>query len=568
VLVVKKRFNLKSIRMKILLGFSIVIFFTLILGTYNYYAVQKINKDTKNIVNDQLPLLIADEKLTFNIAQRIALARAYVLYGDESYKEEFHQYTEDSKAIQEQVLELSDSERAKVLISTSIHWREIIENHVFAEYDRGNKEMAAEILAKDSQPIARELMKGFAVLSEEREGMIEQEGQNVIQSGESNLLVGMLISVLVIVIGIVAATITARKITKPVTLVMDRMNAIASGDLSQESLKTKSKDEIGQLVIATNQMNDKMRELLGQIGTVSETVSGQSEELTQSANEVKEGSHQIASTMQELASGSESQANNASELASAMQSFSAQVQEVNANGDHIHKSSKEVLEMTIEGGQLMTASIKQMAAIDQIVQDAVQKVHGLDSQSQEISKLVSVIKDIADQTNLLALNAAIEAARAGEHGRGFAVVADEVRKLAEQVALSVTDITGIVESIQKESSVVTESLQGGYNEVEQGTNQIKTTGETFDRINNAVSEMVNRIQAVSGNLETISTNSQEMNTSIDEIASISEESAAGVEQTSASVQQTSSSMEEVAGSSDELAKLAEELNGLVRQFKL
>jgi len=195
-------------------------------------------------------------------------------------------------------------------------------------------------------------------------------------------------------------------------------------------------------------------------------------------------------------------------------------------------------------------------------------VKTLEKQSEEITKLVGVIKDIADQTNLLALNAAIEAARAGEHGKGFSVVANEVRRLAEQVSLSVEDITFIVRNIQSESTFMTDSLQSGYKEVEKGTNQIKSTGETFEKINQALLEMTKGVQFISGNLSMIEDNSDEINHSIEEIATVSEGAAAGIEQTAASVQQTSSSMEQVATSSDRLAKSAETLFKQVGRFKI
>jgi len=373
--------------------------------------------------------------------------------------------------------------------------------------------------------------------------------------------------VVVLVIAIIISVVTTRNVTKQIKLVMERMKNIADGNLSHSPLEVNSTDEIGQLVTATNHMNDQMRVLLNQINMVSETVSSQSEELTQSAGEVKEGAEQIASTMQELASGSETQANSATDLSSTMQSFANEIDAAHRNSGRIEEFSNDVVKVTAEGSQLMESSKSQMMKIDQIVQDAVKKVQGLDMQSQAISKLVGVIHDIADQTNLLALNAAIEAARAGEHGKGFAVVADEVRKLAEQVSDSVSDITSIVTNIQTESSIVAESLQEGYKEVEQGTEQIEVTGEKFNSIHTAITDMVNSIKSVSENLGSIAEDSQQMNSTIEDIAAVSEESAAGIEQTSASSEQTSASMEEVAASSKDLSRLAEELNELVLRFK-
>ncbi|MFJ7976533.1 methyl-accepting chemotaxis protein [Peribacillus sp. NPDC096379] len=562
----KKRFNFKSIKMKMLFGFSLVILLVVLFGIYNFSAIKKSNEEAKNIVEKEVPLLIANEQMARTMANRISTARGYVLYGGD-YKDRFNEYTEEGKRNEAIVREIGASEEFDQLIEKTVEWRQFVAKEVFEEYDKGNIELARQNLAEKNQ-VVREIMVGYEELANKSRDSINKTESKIIANGGKTLFVATIVTILVILVSVAAALITSNIIAKPIIKVMERMKLISSGDLSNEPLETKSQDEVGQLVVATNEMSNNIRELLSEINVASGSITSQSEELTQSANEVNAGSQQIATTMQELAAGTESEARTASELANIMGLFSTSVQEANSNGELIQKASNEVFQMTSEGSQLMESSNKQMAKIDQIVQDAVHKVQGLDVKSQEISNLVSIIQEIAAQTNLLALNAAIEAARAGEHGRGFAVVADEVRKLAEQVSSSVADITDIVAGIQYESSLVTTSLQDGYNEVKQGTTQIKTTRETFASISSAVTEMVNSIKTVSENLSSISSNSEIMNGSISEIAAISEETAAGVEQTSASSQQISSSMEEVTNSSDDLAKLAEKLNRLVRQFKL
>lgn len=367
---------------------------------------------------------------------------------------------------------------------------------------------------------------------------------------------------------LVVVTIVLTRMLRNIPRVTEVMNELGQGNLNVVNIETKSQDEIGQLVTSTNLMQQRMRELISKISTVSETVNSKSEELTQSANDVKAGSEQVATTMQDLADGSESQANSTTELSAIMASFSEEAIEAHNNSTQVYESSNAVLEHTAEGSNLMERSTEQMKRIDHIIYESVEKVESLDTESKKISELVSVIKGIADQTNLLALNASIEAARAGESGKGFAVVANEVGKLADQVASSITGITDIVETIQYESAQVTESLRDGYKEVEQGTEQLTVTRNTFEEISTSVTQMVEGIRTISDNLSSISAKSDKMNVNIQEIAAISEESAAGVEQTSASSQQITSSMEEVVASSDELAILAEELNELIHQFRL
>ncbi|WP_010098512.1 methyl-accepting chemotaxis protein [Ornithinibacillus scapharcae] len=393
----------------------------------------------------------------------------------------------------------------------------------------------------------------------------EEEALNSLSSFTKIMVVLFSLSTIIM---IVLVFFLLRYMLKEIPRVTGVMAELAQGNLSEVSLQTKSIDEMGKLLTSTNQLNTKLRDIVSQISEVSETVSSHSEELSQSTNEVKTGSEQVAVTMQELSAGTETQAHSVSNLANVMSTFATKVQVANDHGETIRDNSKEVQHMTDEGSQLMVKSTEQMEKIDQIVQDAVEKMQGLDNKTQQISNLVTVIKDVADQTNLLALNAAIEAARAGEHGKGFAVVADEVRKLAEQVSNSVSGITDIVETIQTETSHVSESLHVGYQEVQQGTAQIEATNQTFGHINEAIVDMVYSITTISENLSEIAANTQEMTGSIEEIASISEESAAGIEQTAASSQQTSSIMEEVSGSSEQLALLAEKLNELIRQFKL
>lgn len=272
--------------------------------------------------------------------------------------------------------------------------------------------------------------------------------------------------------------------------------------------------------------------------------------------------------MQELAIGSENQSQSTSLLAANMTAFKAEVETVMRAGNAANKNSETIVSLSGKGKKNMTTSKEQMENINQIVEEAVLKMQTLDQGTQEIGKLVAIINDVANQTNLLALNAAIEAARAGEHGRGFAVVADEVRKLSERVAESVKDITAFVTNIQSDSQVVVESLQMGYTEVQAGLSGITETSQTFDTITHSLETVVTHITQINNELTQLAETGNDMSHAISEIASVSEESAAGVEQTSAASQEINSTMEEVATNAQHIKQQAELLNQVVNQFHI
>lgn len=562
-----KLFNFRTLKMRILSMFIILLAFFAAFTVYSFISNTTVENKAKDLVEEDIVILNASQNLATSSSVRLSAALSYVLTGEESYIEIFNTYrqlAEDNNAIIEGYIQ---SEERDELVATAREWSDIVANNVFAVYQAGNVEQARSNLT-DATSLVTKVRTGYEAMATERAAAIEQAGNDMVSSSSDNKIIGVIVSIMVTIFGVVIALVTARRISTPVSLVAKRMEELAHGDLSQELMTIERNDEIGALVVAANDMNTKLQATIHSIYNVSNTVAASSEELAQSSNEVKSGVEQVAHTMQELAAGTETQASTASDLTETMRVFTENIQEITNEGTALKTYSDNVEQLTESGKSLMSSSTNQMAMINDIMLDSVKKVEDLNTQSDEISKLVSVIDDISNQTNLLALNAAIEAARAGEHGKGFAVVADEVRKLAEQVQSSVAEISTIVNRIQSDTGNVTKTLQDGYQEVKKGTLQISETGTTFNSISDAVVGMIASIDTISSNLTTVLARTEGIGASIDDIASISQESAAGIEQTTATTQQSASTLEEVVHSANNLAGLAQQLNNEMQQFKL
>ncbi|OLN21258.1 hypothetical protein BTO30_16095 [Domibacillus antri] len=383
-------------------------------------------------------------------------------------------------------------------------------------------------------------------------------------------------ALLILLISVVAASIISIILSMLISRIVDSnlrkvvtvSNDIAQGKLNVEPINYDGKDDIGQLASSTNLMAENLRNIISQLLSVAEHVKSQSGTLKMMSNEVKDGSEQIATAMDEMAQGAEQQADAASNISELIESLNRQITDAREDGEQLSSSSEHVLHLSGDGRVQMEHTAHQMEQITTLVSSSVEKVRGLEQRTMEISHLVKVIQDISAQTNLLALNAAIEAARAGEHGRGFAVVADEVRKLAVQVDDSVKEITGIINGVQEETTDVVTSLNDGFEEVEKGSKAMVDTTETFAGIIDSVNDMASKIQMISTRLDSINDGSDKISSSSQEVASVSEESSAGVEETAAASRQLYASMEDIQESAQSLAQLSEELEQTVKQFTL
>ena len=377
-----------------------------------------------------------------------------------------------------------------------------------------------------------------------------------------------ILTLLGLVLMIVICLKFSGKITRPITKLTNQANQMAEGNLRLEKMTIESADEIGQLTNAFNMMNSHLHDLIFKMSTVSEQVAASSEELTAGASQSAEASNHVAETITHVASGMSHQMDTIETTTNHVNTI---IQEITKTADHTSK----VAEITVttataaeNGKKLMNEAIAQMNHIENSVGQSADVVTRLSENSKEIGQIIDVISGIADQTNLLALNAAIEAARAGEQGRGFSVVAEEVRKLAEQSQRSTEEIKHLVATIQQDTQNAIQVMHNGTEEVKTGSVAITNVGSEFNRIITMVEAISAKMQEISASVQQVSAGGQNIIQSVADVNTVSHETAEKTQTISAATQEQSASTQEIASSSHALAQLAEEMHNMINKFKI
>ncbi|MDR3542966.1 MAG: methyl-accepting chemotaxis protein [Desulfosporosinus sp.] len=376
-----------------------------------------------------------------------------------------------------------------------------------------------------------------------------------------------MIFVLAIAVIVTVLLLYSRYIVKNIKLVNQFAAAIVQGDLSK-SIVVRSKDEFGQMTENLNTMMGNFKEIIEGIVNSSQQLAASAEELTASADEGSKTTEQIVYSIQEVSEGIKQKLEGVDDTAQSAQLVSVHMRTITQDIQMVTAGSFTTSEKAVTGNQVVRKAVDEMQAISSKVTEAADVVNSLGIKSGEIGEIVALITNIAAQTNLLALNAAIEAARAGEQGRGFAVVADEVRKLAEQSSEAAGKISGLVNEIQKETTKAVKTMNDGTAAVEDGITMVNSAGEAFRDILQGVNDFSQQAQAVADVVEKVGASTEIIVSSIMEVANIPKETAGSLENVVAGTEEQSASMEEIRMAARSLAQMATDFQCSVTMFKL
>lgn len=565
-----KRLRIQNIKIGMKYAAAMAIAIILFLSsTLIVYMLIQTSKNDFNVIEQANNNTVEITEIISDLNVQDVMITDFILFQTPSLKDDLDKSTKKMMASLDNLkLELVEAGETIETIKSDINEMQgIFVNEIIPAVERNDrsKYILARRKSMDNAAKIKADLQGIQGLLEENRASAMENSKRQLDSTIGILLASVAVSA---ALGLAVMYLVSRMISRHLNRVVLLSKEVARGNLAVEKTNYKGNDEIGQLSQSFDSMTDSLRDIIGQIVNASTNVSHQSTELADSSAQLKQGIEQVAVTMDQLASGVGEQADSTSKVVSVVEGLNNQIIKANEQSELLEEGAKDLQGMADKGYALMENSIEQMGNIHGVVKSSAEQMGELDEKAQKISQLVEIIQDISEQTNLLALNAAIEAARAGESGRGFAVVADEIRKLSVQVGNSVKEITDIVKGIKQQSQTAAVVLQKGYGLVEEGTRQIRLTGETFRNMNVEVASIVERISNVGDSIEEIADNSKKINSAIEQIASISEETAAGVQQTAASVQQQNSCLETIQDNAQMLSELAVELSDTVAKFSL
>lgn len=379
-----------------------------------------------------------------------------------------------------------------------------------------------------------------------------------------------LISFLMILAALVVTSIMAKTISAPLVQAVDHLRSIAAGDFTRPVPEKflRMKDEIGKFNQALVQLQDSIRPLLSGLIEYAKTLAGNAETLSAASEEITSSSGEVAKAIQQVASGASEQASHLQDILGLVENISASLERVYTELGRVRSNSEDTSRLAGIGKNELEALIASIEGVREAFKLVGERLKGLSGSVNQVGEILEVINGIAEQTNLLALNAAIEAARAGEAGRGFAVVADEVRKLAEQSRSSSDKIRSLLNSIASETDEVVHTSEEVGRHVAAQLQNVENTVKAFDNILEAVTAMAPMIEATYREVDNTVKAKDVVLDRVQSISAVAEETSASAEEISASAEELSASTQEIAANAQQVLEVAKRLEQQASRFKV
>ncbi|MGG2105800.1 methyl-accepting chemotaxis protein [Lysinibacillus pakistanensis] len=561
-----------SVRKKLNIGFIALICLLLILSILSFLQFKMAKKDIEEALNHRIVQMQLTEKIQQQIASQGLFLRSYILNGkDETAKANLERYEKLLPQTTKELTSIVRSDYTKdIMEQVSALQNDLLASSEKAiqAFTNGNTDLALSYINNDVTKYNKEIYALTKELLEYHEEQLQKVEQNVNLTVSRAIIISITLLIISVIVGLYFMNFVKNAIVQPLRQVIEAADALSQGDLTIAQLDYRSKDEIGILAAAVNTLKQNLSKLIGSVQDSSMHLSAASEELSASTEEVTATSSEIAHRVKETTSHLTSSASAAQQNTIAMDETATGVQRIAEATQYLHHNALNMTQLAHTGGTTILTAKEQMDTISGTTTRIADLTKKLSKQSEAIGQITKVITAITEQTNLLALNAAIEAARAGEHGKGFAVVADEVRKLAEESKQSASQIVTITNEIQMDTRNVGDAVMEGLASVQDGVAKIYEAGDAFEAISSSVQDFTDQIEDISATSEQISAGAQEVAASITEIASGADISANNAQIIAHAVDEQVATMQQVNAVAEELSDNAQQLQALLHQFRL
>jgi len=539
-------FKNMTISAKLVISFLFILTLTAALGIFMVIRLGDISHKAEDVAKLQLPGLLSVSRIGDYFG---SYRRGELLEVLSEKKEDIEKYIKRNKENEEKLKseqaiyeKLIDSEAEKKYYAEFAKSLQLYlaENPKIAALALENKDIEASELARGaSSKYFNQTLKALeAIMATQVKQTVDESASMVTSSAASRTWI-IIALIVCIVIGLIEAVVIARLLSAPLRDLARKAEQIASGDLNVTVVQT-SNDEVGQLSGAFATMTRNLRDLIGR--------------LTETSHQLSSTSNQLRTIAENMSTGTEEVAAQASTVAVASEEMSATSSDIANNCHMAAESAQQAATTTQKGFDVVKQTVDGIRQRGEEARGNAKNIESLGERSDQIGEIVATIEDIADQTNLLALNAAIEAARAGEQGRGFAVVADEVRALAERTTRATKEISGMIKAIQNETKSAIVSMEAGVRGSEHGA-------AAASQLETALQAILEQVNAVSMQVSQIATAAEEQTATTSEITN-------NIHHITKVVHETSLGAQESAGAASGLSRQAEELQSIVRQFRL